>query len=50
MATCADGIRAGECLMRGAICSRILEAFVLEIPIDADQSDGGIKEGLTFAL
>ena len=52
MATCADGTRGGDFLMRGEICSRILETLVFLPPlaIPRDSIDGGTSVGFTLAL
>jgi len=49
MATLVEGIRSGDCLIRGAICSRIREAL-LPSGADPERNDGGTRDGLTLAL
>ena len=49
MATLVEGIRSGDCLMRGEICSRIRETL-LPCGTVPDRNDGGTREGLTLAL
>jgi hypothetical protein len=49
MATLVEGIRSGDCLIRGEICSRIREAL-LPSGADPERNDGGTRDGLTLAL